>query len=241
MDLDLILLCGGKGERFQAVSDHLPKVLTKIGNLTFLDYVIFKCIKYKINSIILATGHLQEKIEAHIKKNNYEIEIIFSKEIESLGTWGAIENAQKHLSKNSFFVMNGDTINDLNFNFASKFKNEKQIHYILFGEKIKNNRNFSYGNFTVSENNIVKSFTEKEKSLRLGEIIYRNSGIYLFNKNIFNIFNDKDYKSLEYDVLPKLIDIESVVMYSRNVKFFDFGTFERYHKLPKDFNFSLWV
>ena len=68
MNLDLILLCGGQGTRFQAVSNTVPKVLIKIGNLTFLDYVINKCIKYKINSIILATGHLQDEIEKLHKK-----------------------------------------------------------------------------------------------------------------------------------------------------------------------------
>ena len=53
MNLDLILLCGGQGTRFQAVSNTVPKVLIKIGNLTFLDYVINKCIKLLKKSLIV--------------------------------------------------------------------------------------------------------------------------------------------------------------------------------------------
>ena len=110
------------------------------------------------------------RLKNYIKKN-YQIKIVLSKESKALGTWGAIANAKNNLSTNSFFVMNGDTVNNLNFTFAYNYKNEKNIHYMLFGEKIKNNKDFSYGNFSVSKKNIVKVLQKKNKILDLEKFL----------------------------------------------------------------------
>ena len=65
-DTCLILLCGGKGTRFQKVSSNIPKVLTSFGQKCYLDFVVEKCLKYNIKKLILATGHLHSKVENYV-------------------------------------------------------------------------------------------------------------------------------------------------------------------------------
>ena len=67
-DTCLILLCGGKGTRFQNVSSKIPKVLASFENKCYLDFVVEKCLKYKINKLILATGHLHSKVENYVNE-----------------------------------------------------------------------------------------------------------------------------------------------------------------------------
>ena len=62
-----IVLCGGYGKRFQKVSKTLPKILAEISpGISMLDWLIEDYLPSN-SSIILATGHLHEKVFEYIK------------------------------------------------------------------------------------------------------------------------------------------------------------------------------
>ena len=54
------------------ISKDLPKVLTKFGDSTYLEYILKKCMHYKINEITLATGHLHNKIIDFLNENKFK-------------------------------------------------------------------------------------------------------------------------------------------------------------------------
>ena len=68
-----IVLCGGSGKRFQKVSKNLPKILAEISpGISMLDWLVQDYLPLK-SSIILATGHLHDKVSEYIRKRNYKI------------------------------------------------------------------------------------------------------------------------------------------------------------------------
>ena len=236
----IVILCGGKGTRFQKVSSTIPKVLAKIGDITFLDYIIKKCEKYEVKNIILASGHLSKKISHFLKKNHKTKNIVISEEVQSLGTWGAIQNAKKYINSNYFFVMNGDTINNLNFTTASQFIKKSNFSGLIFGTEVDNTNNLETGLFSIDQSGQIVEFFEKVNYLKKKHL-YQNSGIYLFNKEIFQISKLFKQRSLEYDVLPILIKSQKFGIYNENVKFHDFGTLERYNSINSDFEIEEWL
>ena len=239
LDADLILLCGGLGTRFQSVSSKTPKVLTKFYNKNYLDLVIEKCINFKIKSLILATGHLHEEIEKYLRNKLFGLKIILSKENEPLGTWGAILNAKQFIRESKFFVMNGDTFNDLDLISGLKFFSKKRCTVLTFGSEVKLKDDNDYGNIQINEKNQVLDFLEKPK-IKNNFCKFRNSGIYLFNSEILNKLSGFKKSSLEKDILPILIKEKLVMIYNESVNFYDFGTLERFEKFM-NFEINKWL
>ncbi len=240
MTNSIVILCGGQGTRFQKVSSTIPKVLAQIGDITFLDYIIKKCEKYEVENIILASGHLRNKILEFLKKKYKSKNIVISEEVHPLGTWGAIQNAKKYINSNYFFVMNGDTINNLNFTKALQFIKKSNFSSVMFGSIVDKTNNQETGLFSIDQSGQVVGFFEKVNYLKK-KYLYKNSGIYLLNKKIFQMPKLFKHRSLEYDVLPILIKSQKFGIYNENVKFHDFGTLERYNSINSNFEIEEWL
>ncbi len=75
--------------------------MVDVNRKPFLKYLILQLKNYSLNNIILCTGYLKEKIENYFGNgNNLRVNIIYSEEIKSLGTGGAIKFAVKLLKYN---------------------------------------------------------------------------------------------------------------------------------------------
>ena len=55
-----VILCGGLGTRLGAITKKTPKPLIKIGNKSFLDYLIDRLVQNKINKILLLCSYKSE-------------------------------------------------------------------------------------------------------------------------------------------------------------------------------------
>lgn len=191
--MDAIILAGGRGKRLKPVTDYLPKPLVPINNIPILQLQIKFLKKFKINNIIICTGYKTEQIENFLKmKKNFGIKIQISVEKEPLGTGGAIKKAAKLIKSKNFFVMNGDTITNININKLKKYENS--IAAIELRTK--------YGILDAKNDQVTKFLEKKEISN-----LWMNAGIYHLSKNIL-----KD--------LPNIGDIEKTAFpkYAKNGK-----------------------
>ena len=64
---DVLILCGGQGTRFRAVSQDIPKALAPIQGQPFIDLLLDDLVSQGFQIIILAIGLLGEQIEAHLE------------------------------------------------------------------------------------------------------------------------------------------------------------------------------
>lgn len=238
LNVNLILLCGGQGTRFSKVSTKIPKVLVKIANKFYLEYVFNKCNKHKIQSIILATGHLHEKVKNYVENSTSNLNIYLSKEETPLGTWGAILNSKKFIDQEYFFVMNGDTFNNLNLNSAYEFQKKNRFECVFFGSKANLNSDTGYGLFRIDNKNTVLSFND---NANFSNNAYFNSGIYLLKSDILKQYDHFKKGSFEKDIIPLMIKKNYVGFYNKNVKYYDYGTYERYIKIRDTASFQEWV
>src|SRR3989344_5106594 len=122
-DTPIIVLCGGLGTRLRSTLPDKPKVLAPIGEKTLFDFIIAMLTKAGFEKIILSVGYLKEHIKEHALKNQYLV--IFSEEEEPLGTGGAVKAALPFVGTKQFFVMNGDTVFNPNFEKLYVFHEEK--------------------------------------------------------------------------------------------------------------------
>ena len=220
-DIDVIILCGGLGKRLRpAVSDR-PKALAEIKDKTFLDILIDNLLEHGFKNIILCVGYLKEQIKDHFNyETDYNIE--FSEEEYPLGTGGALKNARSLIKSDTFMVMNGDSICNVDFKDFFDFHIDKKA--VLSMVLTRSQDGEDYGNVALDNSRNITSFKEKVDSK--GECLI-NAGVYMMQNEIFSYMPDETSFSLEYDLFPKLITNKCYGYIIEN-ELLDIGTPERY-------------
>lgn len=225
-EIDVLILCGGYGKRLKPCVNDRPKVLAKIGKRAFLDILIDNLLPYNFKRIILSVGYLKEEIKKHFSNNKtYRLE--FSEEEIPLGTGGAVKKAESLIKSNSFLVMNGDSICEIDFTKFYEFhiNNKAILSIVLTSSKV----NGDYGFITVDSSFRITSFREKVTEAKNGLI---NAGIYLMRKDIFSYMPEDTCFSLEYDLFPKILNHKGYGFLTEG-QLIDIGTPERYKKAIK--------
>jgi NDP-sugar pyrophosphorylase family protein len=195
-----IVLCGGLGERLRPITERIPKVMIPIGDRPIVEWQARWLIKYGINNIIFACGHLYEKIEEHFKISKLKAKFSYSVEKEKKGTSGAVKQAFSMVNQTSAFVLNGDVLCTLDLSELAKFHNRMGKIGTITVTQLRS----PYG-ICESFNGILENFIEKPLLPH-----WMNSGIYIFNRDMLPFLIDKG--DLERDVFPKLVGNLAVYM-----------------------------
>ncbi|MCF7907778.1 MAG: NTP transferase domain-containing protein [Candidatus Omnitrophica bacterium] len=223
--IDVVVLCGGKGERLQSVLGEKPKVLVEVSGRPFLSILIDNFRKFGFNRFILSVGYRRDKIIDYFKDR---ADIFFSQEEIALGTGGGLKKAESLVKSSSFLVVNGDSFCDLDFNRLFSFHREKRA--ILTMALVRTTKVKDYGTVTIDSTGKIKSFQEKVEGLNF---CLANAGIYLMDKEIFKQMPQKKVFSLERDLFPKT---ENSFGFVTEAKLYDIGTPERYVQAKEFFN-----
>jgi D-glycero-alpha-D-manno-heptose 1-phosphate guanylyltransferase len=171
---EAIILAGGLGTRLRTVVSDVPKPLAPVAGAPFLDWVLSDLANKGIIRVILATGYGSEAIEKRYSTPYAGLEIIISREIEPLGTGGAIRLACSHVTQPHVVVLNGDSYSswDPTALLAQHYDKRCPISIVLQPMKSPDR----YGTVHLKDGYITQ-FHEK-KVIAEGLI---NSGIYLLS------------------------------------------------------------
>ncbi len=107
---EAVILAGGLGTRLRGVISEIPKPMAPINDKPFLDYLFRYLKKYNIERVVLSVGYKFETIKDYFGENYLGIDIIYVVESTPLGTGGGIALAIQEIQNESCFLLNGDTI-----------------------------------------------------------------------------------------------------------------------------------
>lgn len=113
--MEAIILAGGLGTRLKAVVADVPKPMAPVANHPFLAWQLDYLIGEGIERFILSTGHGAQIIQDHFGNSYRGKEVVYAREEQPLGTGGAIRLALTHANQSRVFVLNGDSLCDVNF------------------------------------------------------------------------------------------------------------------------------
>jgi NDP-sugar pyrophosphorylase family protein len=68
-DIDILILCGGRGTRLRSVISDKPKVLVPVNGRPFLSYLLDQLIAASFKNVILCTGYKGEMVKAAFGSN----------------------------------------------------------------------------------------------------------------------------------------------------------------------------
>jgi NDP-sugar pyrophosphorylase family protein len=208
--LKAIILAGGRGKRLRPITDYVPKPLIPIKNIPIIEWQIRYLKKFGVNEVIICTGYKQEMIENHIVSKKVGIEVKYSIEESPLGTGGAIKKAGKMIKDKSFFVINGDTITNIDLKKLSKIKNSVAA--------IELRTQFG---ILETENDKITKFKEKKEIHDL----WMNAGIYHLSRDVLKDLPNKG--DIEKTVFPNYAKSGKLqIVKFQNVKWHSIDSFK---------------
>ncbi|MCV0372558.1 MAG: nucleotidyltransferase family protein [Nitrosarchaeum sp.] len=206
-----IILAGGRGKRLRPITDYVPKPLIPLNNIPILEWQIKYLKKFGVDEIIVCTGYKTEMIENYFRmKNSTGIKIRFSTEKTPLGTGGAIKQAADQIKDKSFFVINGDTVTNINLTKLAEIPNS--IAAIELRTKF---------GIMETEGTKVTRFREKKEISNL----WMNAGIYhLLKATVKDLPKKGDIEKTVFPDYAKKGKLNTVKF--KNVKWYSVDSFK---------------
>ena len=205
-----IILAGGRGKRLRPITDYVPKPLVPIKNIPIIEWQLKYLKKFGIDEVIICTGYKQDMIENYLDSKKIGIKIQYSIEKAPLGTGGAIKKAAKMIKEKSFFVINGDTITNIDLKKLSKIDNS--IAAVELRTK--------FGILETKDDKITQFKEKKEIS-----DLWMNAGIYYLQKSILKDLPTKG--DIEKTVFPDYAKQEKLHLVKfKDVKWYSIDSFK---------------
>lgn len=135
--MKVLILCAGRGERLRPLTDKIPKCLIKVGGKPIIFHILLNWQNYNLGTlpqdVCVNLYHLSLTIWKKLKTM-----VCYSPEFKLMGTAGSIKLIENWFG-NHFFVINGDTISNVNLkkmyklhkkegNIATIFTHDNAVH-----------------------------------------------------------------------------------------------------------------
>jgi len=211
-----MILAAGKGTRVQPITHVIPNPMIPILQKPVMEFLLELLREHNFKEIMVNVSHLAEEIENYFRDGQrFGVEIAYSFEgrIEdgeligdALGSAGGLKKIQdfQNFFDETFVVLCGDALVDLDLTEAVKKHKEKGAIASLITKKVTRDQVSSYGVVVSDSDGRIKAFQEKPSlDEALGDSI--NTGIYLFEPEIFNYIPSGEKFDIGADLFPKLV------------------------------------
>ncbi len=213
-----MILAAGKGTRVQPITHVIPKPMIPILQKPVMEFLLELLKEHNFKEVMVNVSHLAEEIENYFRDGQrFGVEIAYSFEgrIEdgeligdAMGSAGGLKKIQdfQEFFDDTFVVLCGDALIDLDLSEAVKRHKKKGALASLITKRVSRDQVSSYGVVVTDDDDRVKAFQEKPKvEEALGEMI--NTGIYLFEPEIFDYIPSDQPFDIGSDLFPKLVDV----------------------------------
>lgn len=218
-----VILAGGLGTRLRMVVSDRPKVIAVINGRPFITYLLDQVENAGLQKVVLCTGYMAEVVAKEIGETYKTLRIIYSEEVEPLGTAGALKLAEPYLNSEYILVLNGDSYVEVDLNKFFKWNFTMGCTASIVLSQVDDVSR--YGQVLVVEDDQVISFEEKGEESGPGWI---NAGIYLLKRVLISTISPNINISLERDIVPLWIS-QGLHGYRCRGRFLDIGTPEAYN------------
>ena len=227
------MMAGGKGTRLRPLTLIRPKPMIPLVNKPIIEYTVDRLKKFGFNDIIMTLNYMSTNIKNYFKDGSkFGVDIRYSVEKWPLGTGGSVKKAKKHID-DTFMVVSGDVLTDVDFKDVLKFHKEKGALATMVLTEVEDPSHF--GIAVMNKENKITEYLEKPSHEEAFSNV-ANTGIYIFEPEIFDFFqNDEEEVDFSKDIFPEVIKKDAGIYgYIFNGYWNDVGRPETYMKATYD-------
>ncbi|MEW6607760.1 MAG: nucleotidyltransferase family protein [bacterium] len=198
-----IILAAGKSTRLKPVVHSVPKPMVQINGKPILEHIILLLKHYGLVEIYINLHHLPHIIKDYFGDGHHlEVNIVYNFEPEILGTAGGVKGFERYIGSSDFMVIYGDNYFDYDLNKIINYHYKKKgLGTIVFYEKEDVRLS---GVAVLNKKKRIIRFIEKPKPTEVCSHLV-NTGIYVFNHEIFDYIPPNSFLDFGKNIFPELI------------------------------------
>jgi mannose-1-phosphate guanylyltransferase len=212
-----MILAAGKGTRVRPITHTIPKPMIPILQKPVMEFLLELLREHGFTEVMVNVSHLAEEIENYFRDGQrFGVEIAYSFEgrIEdgeligdALGSAGGLKKIQnfQRFFDDTFVVLCGDALIDLNLSEAVRRHREKGALASLITKRVPRELVSSYGVVVTDEDGRVRSFQEKPDVADAASDMI-NTGIYIFEPEVLDYVPSGEPFDIGSDLFPKLVE-----------------------------------
>lgn len=225
MNVEAIVLAGGKATRLQALDKEHPKALLQLEGRPVLEWAIAR-LEATSQRILVAAGKDSETIGKPFASKS-GVQIIAD---DNLGTGNALLTAARHSTAEHVIVCNADTLNEVDIQAVLKqhLQRNRGATIVLTRDASAQNA----GAFSIAKDGqIIRSLEDQQplgrRSLNAG---WRgaSTGLLILPTRLLNDPRIAGALSFEQEIIPHILESEGLFAFDNGERFcLDIGTPER--------------
>lgn len=238
-----MIMAAGVGSRLDPLTQEVPKPLVPVANRPMMDLLLERLSEIGVKDVIANTHYKADKIIERYSKNDLGINFNYVHEETLSGTAGGVKKCQHFFKKGEdFLVLSADGLSNADLASAVDSHTESGAIASMGIKKIAMEEIPHFGVVVVDKDGFVKEFQEKP-AIKDAKSDCINTGIYVFNYEIFNYIPANTFYDFAKNVFPDLLS-KGVKINTFKVKEYwsDIGTIAQYAQSMQDlFNDLLFV
>lgn len=230
-----MIMAAGVGSRLDPLTQDVPKPLVPIANRPVMDILFEKLLEIGIKDVIANTHYKAEKIIEKYKDNKIGINFNYIHEKELSGTAGGVKKCQFFFEKgDDFLVLSADGLSNANLKQAIESHKKSGAIASLGIKKIAMEEIPHFGVVVTDKKGFITGFQEKPP-IKEAKSDCINTGIYIFNYEIFKYIPENTFYDFAKNVFPDLLSKEiKINTFNVDEYWSDIGTIDQYIESTKD-------
>jgi mannose-1-phosphate guanylyltransferase/mannose-1-phosphate guanylyltransferase/phosphomannomutase len=231
-----MIMAAGVGSRLDPLTQEIPKPLVPVLNKPVMDILLQKLKEAGIEEVIANTHYLAEKIQKRYCENSpVEIKFDYIFEETLSGPAGGVKKCEFFFEDiDDFLVLSADGLHDADLSKIVKSHYDSGCIATMATIAIEKEEVSKYGVVVSSPKYTINEFQEKPP-MEEAKSNFINTGIYVFNKRIFNFIPENTVYDFAKDVFPALLEAgEKINTYKIYSYWSDIGTIDQYIRSNKD-------
>lgn len=229
-----MLLAGGMSTRLYPLTKQVPKPLVPVAGEPNSGHLMRYLKAYGIEEVAINVFYLAERIvEAFGAGSRYGVKLEYLHEEALTGSAGAVKRMESFLGDETFVVIGCDAVTDVNLDELIAFHRERaSLATIALHEAEEVDQ---FGVVVLDDEGRIQGFQEKPKR---GEERSRlvNTGIYIFEPEIFQYIPPERFYDFGNDVFPELLAAGAPFhgLHMRGAYWTDIGTLGEFRRGTED-------
>ncbi|MBO0771000.1 MAG: NTP transferase domain-containing protein, partial [Actinobacteria bacterium] len=228
-----VVMAGGEGTRLRPMTANQPKPMLPVANKPIMEHVLKLLKRHGFDETVVTVQFLASLVRNYFADGeDVGMSLQYATEESPLGTAGSVKNAEEALRDDTFLVISGDALTDIDLSAMVAY-HKKQGALVTVGlTRVPNPLEF--GIIIVGEDGRIQRFLEKPT---WGQVFSDtvNTGIYVMEPEVLAHVAAGEQVDWSGDVFPELLEAGAPLYgWVADGYWEDVGTHESYLKAQAD-------
>lgn len=199
-----MILAAGVGSRLDPLTRAIPKPMVPVVNRPVIEHIVLDLKKHGFTDLMVNLHYLGDVIQQGLGDGSrLGVRISYAQEDKLWGDAGSVKRSQAFFENQTFLVVGGDDISDIDLSGLMALHREKRAASTIATTVVDDPSQF--GIVVTDDEGRITRFLEKPKG---GDVFSNtaNTGVYVFEPDVFDLIPPDTFWGFGNNVFPSLLE-----------------------------------